>query len=306
MPPQRHDEESAGIMPQRSWLFVPGDSPSKLAKIAECGADCAIIDLEDSVVAGAKAGARANAKDFLANWKTVGSAPKIYVRVNALGTGLTAQDLTSAVSPSTAGVMLPKAEGGKSVSELAAMLRVAEARAGLEDGVTKIIAIATESARGVLNAGTYADSSGRLEALTWGAEDLSADIGAYATRDCRGNYTPLFSYARTMVLLGAANAGVAAIDGINADFYDEDGLEQECADAFRDGFSGKMAIHPAQIQTINDGFTPSEAALSNARAIVDAFALAGNSGVIKFDGRMLDKPHLKLAERIIAQASPSK
>ena len=288
-------------MLQRSWLFVPADSISKLAKIDSCGADCVIIDLEDSVAAAAKDIARENTKDFLTIWKPAKAMPEIYVRVNGLATGLTAEDLAFAVSPATAGIMLPKAEGGQSVGELAAMLRVAEARAGTKDGALKIIAIATETARGVLNSGTYDGCSQRLTALAWGAEDLSADIGAHTARDSHGNFTPLFAYARTMVLLGAANACVLAIDGIFGDFRDDAGLRNQCLDAIRDGFTGKMAIHPAQVAIINAAFTPSPFALLNARKIVEAFAAAGNPGVISLDGRMLDRPHLKLAKRILVQ-----
>jgi citrate lyase subunit beta / citryl-CoA lyase len=302
MPSQRDDDERARVMPRRSWLFVPGDSPSKLAKIANCGADAVIIDLEDSVTADAKQTARANTRDFLKDRRPEATSPALYVRVNGLGTGITQEDLAAAISPATTGIMLPKAEGGLSVAELAATMRVAEARAGVTDGATSVIAIATETARGVLSVGTYADSTPRLEALAWGAEDLSADIGAYSARDNEGNFTPLFAHARTMVLLGAANAGIAAIDGIYANFRDEVGLRSECNDACRDGFTGKMAIHPAQIAVINEAFTPTAAALATAQEIVQAFAAAGNAGVINFDGRMLDKPHLKVAQRIIAQA----
>jgi citrate lyase subunit beta / citryl-CoA lyase len=293
-------------MPQRSWLFVPGDSPAKLAKIASCGADCVIIDLEDSVASAIKAAACEITRDFLAGWRNEPGSPKLYVRVHALGTGLTQDDLTAAASPAITGIMLPKAEGGLSVGELSAMMRVAEARAGLDDGAMKIIAIATETARGVINAGTYAGCSERLEALAWGAEDLSADIGAHSARDAYGQYRPLFAHARTMVLLGATSANITAIDGIYADFRDENGLAAECFEAYRDGFSGKMAIHPAQIPIINDNFSPSQAAIHHARQVVDAFVLAGTQGVVSLDGRMLDKPHLKLAQRILAQAKPEK
>lgn len=293
-------------MARRSWLFVPGDSPAKLAKIAACGADCVIIDLEDSVAISAKESARANTRDFLKDWKSGSNKPKLYVRVNALSTGLTSNDLADAISAATTGVMLPKAEGGLSVAELAAIMRVAEARAGLQDGATKIIAIATESARGVINAGTYAGCSKRLQALAWGAEDLSADIGAQYARDENGKFTPLFAHARTMLLLGAADAGVAAIDGIYADFRDSIGLHTECLHAFRDGFAGKMAIHPSQIAIINEAFTPTKSEFDRAQEIVDAFAASGNTGVINLNGRMLDRPHLRLAERIISQFQPSK
>jgi citrate lyase subunit beta / citryl-CoA lyase len=290
-------------MPRRSWLFVPGDSPSKLAKIAGCGADAVIIDLEDSVSLGNKAKARSAAQDFLAHWKPEANSPKLYVRVNALGTAHFTDDLSAAISEATTGIMLPKAEGGPSIGELAALMRVAEARAGLPDGKINIIAIATETARGVFTAGTYADCSDRLEALAWGAEDLSADIGAHSARNPDGQFTPLFAHARTMVLLGAAAAKIIAIDGIFADFKNETALQKECSEAFRDGFTGKMAIHPAQIATINETFTPSNAELAQARDIIQAFASAGNTGVINLEGRMLDRPHLRLAERIIAQSN---
>ncbi len=293
-------------MAMRSSLFVPGDSRLKLAKIAACGADAVIIDLEDSVSFSAKAVARANTVGFLADWKSEPKSPKLYVRVNALGTGLTQEDLAAAISPATTGIMLPKSEGALSVGELAAMMRVAEARSNVLDFETKIIAIATETARGVLNTGTYANASARLEALAWGAEDLSADIGAYSARDSNGDFTPLFAHARTMVLLGAACANLTAIDGVYADFRDEAGLRKECADAFRDGFSGKMAIHPAQIAPINEMFTPSDAALARARAIIEAFAASGDNGVISLNGRMLDAPHLKLARRVLEQARSEK
>ena len=291
-------------MAHRSWLFVPGDSPAKLAKIAGCGADAVIVDLEDSVSLERKAVARDTTHEFLSSWKTQAGAPALYVRVNGLSTGMTRDDLAAAISPSTTGIMLPKAEGGPSVGELAAMLRVAEARENLPDGQTKIIAIATETARGVLNAGTYGDFSPRLEALAWGAEDLSAEIGAHAARDPSGQFTPLFAHARTTVLLGASAAGVAAIDGIYADFKDEAGLRTECLEALRDGFTGKMAIHPAQIAVINAAFTPSPAAIARAQEIITAFAAAGNAGVVNLGGRMFDRPHLKLAERVLAQAKP--
>jgi citrate lyase subunit beta / citryl-CoA lyase len=288
-------------MAHRSWLFVPGDSDAKLAKIAACGADAVIIDLEDSVAENRKQMAREATKHFLQNWHGGPNTPALYVRVNGLSTGLINDDLAVAISASTMGIMLPKAEGGISVTELSALMRVAEAHAGLADGKTKIIAIATETATGVLNAGTYANCSPRLVALAWGTEDLSADIGAHSARDATGSFTPLFTYARTMLLLGASAAGVAAIDGIYADFRDENGLAVECAEAYRDGFSGKMAIHPAQIPIINDNFSPSQAAIIYARKIVDTFAMAGTAGVISLDGRMLDAPHLKLAKRILAQ-----
>jgi citrate lyase subunit beta / citryl-CoA lyase len=294
-----HDRETGGLtMRLRSWLFVPGDSERKLEKIAVCGADAVIIDLEDSVAADRKAFARGLVTDWLATHSTI--APRIFIRVNALTTGMSADDCQVAATPGVTGIMLPKAEGGKSAAEADMLLRVAEAEAGLDDGALAIAAIATETAYGVLTAGTYSASSARLIALAWGAEDLSADIGATSARNSDGSFTPLFQHARTMTLLGAAAANVAAIDGIVADFRDEDGLKREAADAFRDGFSGKMAIHPAQVAAINAAFTPPAAELERSQAIIAAFEAAPGAGVVALDGRMLDMPHLRLARRLLA------
>jgi citrate lyase subunit beta / citryl-CoA lyase len=287
-------------MAMRSWLFVPADSERKLAKVAGCGADCIIIDLEDSVAADRKTHARAIAR----NWLSQANPPgRIYVRVNALSTGMTAADCAIAALPGVHGIVLPKAEGGASVAEADVMLRVAEAEADREDGSLQIMAIATETARGVMAAGRYGAASPRLSALAWGVEDLGAEIGAHSARDALGALTPLFAHARTMTLLGAADAGVAAIDGIFADYRDEAGLAAECSAAMRDGFAGKLAIHPAQVPVINAAMQPSPAVLDHARAVVAAFDASGGAGVISLDGRMLDLPHLKLAKRILAAGS---
>ncbi|TPJ80264.1 CoA ester lyase [Mesorhizobium sp. B2-6-2] len=285
----------------RSLLFVPGDSERKLEKGFEAGADVVIVDLEDSVAAGSKAAARATAAEFISCQRDrTGSA--IYVRVNDLSTGLTDADLAALAVAKPDGIMLPKSNSGQDVQQLAAKLRVHEAENGLPDGAVRILPIITETAAGVLAAASYAGASARLAGLTWGAEDLSAAIGARATRDESGRYTDVFRLARTMTILAAGAAEVAAIDTVFPDFRDMAALGKECREAERDGFTGKMAIHPAQVPVINAAFTPSAEAVGRSQAIVDAFAAAGNPGVVGIDGKMYDRPHLRLAERLLARA----
>ncbi|ANT52159.1 HpcH/HpaI aldolase/citrate lyase family protein [Mesorhizobium amorphae] len=285
----------------RSLLFIPGDSEKKLEKGFGAGADVVIVDLEDSVAAANKASARAIAKSFIAS-QGQQTRPAIYVRVNDLSTGLTDDDLAALVPAKPDGIMLPKSNSGQDVQQLSAKLRVHEAENGLPDGGIKILPIITETAAGVLAAATYAGASARLAGLTWGAEDLSAAIGAHAARDERGRYTDVFRLARTMTILAAGNAEVAAIDTVFPNFRDMSAFEAECIEAERDGFTGKMAIHPAQVPVINAAFTPSAEAVKHSQAIVEAFAAAGNPGVVGIDGKMVDRPHLRLAERLLARA----
>ena len=283
----------------RSLLFVPGDSEKKLAKGLESGADALIIDLEDSVAAGRKEAARRLTAEVVAGAK---AAPLLYVRVNDLSTGLTDDDLAAVVKAGPAGIMLPKSNSGEDVARLAVRLRVHEAEAGIADGATRILPIITETPAGVLNAGTYAGASERLSGLTWGAEDLSAEIGAAATRDEDGRYTDVFRFARISTILAATAAEVAPIDTVFPNFRDEEAFHRDCLEGARDGFTGRMAIHPVQVPVINAVFTPSPEAVAEARAVVDAFAAAGNPGVVAIDGKMYDRPHLKRAERLLARA----
>ncbi|PBB33979.1 CoA ester lyase [Mesorhizobium sp. M1A.F.Ca.ET.072.01.1.1] len=285
----------------RSLLFVPGDSERKLEKGFGAGADVVIVDLEDSVAAGNKAGARKVAANLIAGHRQQTSSD-IYVRVNDLSTGLTDDDLAALVPVKPDGIMLPKSNSGQDVQQLAAKLRVHEAESGLPDGGIKILPIITETASGLLAAASYAGASSRLAGLTWGAEDLSAAIGARSARDESGRYTDVFRLARAMTILAAGAAEIAAIDTVFPDFRDMAGFEAECREAERDGFTGKMAIHPAQVPVINTAFTPSPEAVERSRVIVDAFAAAGNPGVVGIDGKMYDRPHLRLAERLLARA----
>ncbi|MER8896234.1 CoA ester lyase [Mesorhizobium sp. M0676] len=285
----------------RSLLFVPGESEKKLDKGFGAGADVVIVDLEDSVAPQNKAAARDIAARFIAgNRQQTSSA--IYIRVNDLSTGLTDDDLAALVPAKPDGIMLPKSNSGQDVQQLSAKLRVHEAENGLPDGGIKILTIITETAAGVLAAATYTGASARLAGLTWGAEDLSAAIGARASRDENGRYTDVFRLARTMTILAAGAAEVAAIDTVFPAFRDMAAFEAECTEAERDGFTGKMAIHPAQVPVINAAFTPSAEAVQRSQAIVAAFEAAGNPGVVGIDGKMYDRPHLRLAERLLARA----
>jgi len=286
----------------RSLLFVPADDERKLAKALDSGADALILDLEDSISADAKAHARERLAAFLASAPPRPRRPKLYVRVNALSTGLADDDLDAAVAHPPDGIMLPKSLGADSVEQLSVKLAAREAERGLKDGATSILALVTESAAAMFGVGSYAKSSARLEALTWGAEDLSADLGAERQRHDDGTFADVFRLARTLTLLGAIAAEVSPIDAVYPDFRDLDGLRQEATTAARDGFLGKMAIHPAQVPIINEVFTPSEAALTKARRIVDAFEAAPGAGVVAIDGRMVDQPHLAHARKILARA----
>lgn len=286
----------------RSLLFVPGDSERKLDKSLSSGADVLIIDLEDSVSAEHKPAARHTASAFIADRRRETTAA-IYVRVNDLRTGLTHDDLAAVSGARPDGIMLPKCESGADVEQLSAMLRVVEAENGIKGGATKILPIITETASALLAASTYrGNTTGRLSGLTWGAEDLSADIGASATRLADGSYTDVFRLARAMTLLAAAASEIPAIDTVYPDFRDIERFRQDCIEGERDGFTSRMAIHPAQVAVINAVFTPSPEAIEKAEMLVSAFAAAGNPGVVSIAGQMFDRPHLRRAERLLARA----
>ena len=285
----------------RSFLFVPADNAKKLDKAMTSGADALIVDLEDSVAHDGKAQARQSAVAFLKEALNVQSRPYLLVRVNGLQTGLIDADLDAVVPAKPDAIMLPKAEGGAAVVHADAKLAVREAVSGLPDGHVKILALATETAASLFLAGTFAGVSARLNGLTWGAEDLSAELGAQTNRDADGRFLDPYRLARTLCLAGAAAAEVPALDTVYVDFRNHDGFRRECEDACRDGFVGKMAIHPAQVPIINEVFTPSAAALAHAQSIVDAFAANPGAGVVGIGGVMYDRPHLARANRLLAR-----
>jgi citrate lyase subunit beta / citryl-CoA lyase len=290
----------------RSFLFVPADSAKKLERAMTSGADALIVDLEDSIALDGKADARQSAAAFLRETITVRFRPYILVRVNGLQTGLTDADLDAVAPGRPDAIMLPKAEGGAAVVHADAKLSVREALSDIDGGHIKILPITTETAAALFVAGTFVGASARLMGLTWGAEDLSAELGAQANRDAQGRFLDPYRLARTLCLAGAAAAQVPAIDTVYVDFRDEKGFRRECEEASRDGFTGKMAIHPAQVPIINEVFTPSAEALARAQAIVDAFAKNPGAGVVGIGGVMYDRPHLARAERLLGQAAKTK
>ena len=283
----------------RSLLFVPADSERKFEKALGSGTDAIILDLEDSVALAHKAKARDSAAALLSAAKNQSKRPLLYVRVNALDTGLTDADLDGVMRAGPDGVFLPKSLAGADVQHLAAKLAVREAEYGLNDGATRIIAIATETAHAIFGLGSYRGASHRLEALTWGAEDLSADIGAETPRLADGTYTQPFALVRSLALFAAHAADVVAMDTVYPNFRDAAGFRRDCELARRDGFTSKMAIHPDQVAVINDVFTPPAEEIARAQKIVALFAANPDAGVIGLDGEMLDRPHLRRAERLL-------
>ena len=287
-------------MKLRSLLFVPGDSDKKFARACLSAADVLILDLEDAVAPGMKDAARKLVAGWLARAGEV--APKLFVRVNPLDTGLTEADLEAVVRPGLAGVLIPKANGAHDVATVAALIDPLEIAAGIGPGSVKIMVVATETPAAMFNLGSYAPPHARLTGLTWGAEDLAAAIGATANKEADGNWTEPYRIARSLCLFAAASAEVAPIDTLYSDFRDTAGLEAECRKARRDGFIGRIAIHPDQVETINRCFSPSDEDVAHARRIVVAFAAQPELGTIGIDGKMFDIPHLKAARKTLAAA----
>jgi citrate lyase subunit beta / citryl-CoA lyase len=297
------DAAALMIIPaMRSLLFVPADGGSKLDKAFASGADAVIVDLEDSISPDRKDAARLSAAAFLKNAVTQAQRPRLLVRVNGIATGRIDADLDAIVPAKPDAILLPKAEGGASVIHADAKLAAREALAGLDDGHIKILAQAIETAAGLFLAGSFGGASARLIGLTWGPEDLAAELGAETNRDRDGRLTAPYQLARALCLFGAAAAQTTAIETIFADFRNLDALRRDTEDARRDGFVGRLAIHPAQVAVINEVFTPTADALAKARAIIAAFAAAPGSGAVAIDGVMYDRPHLARAQQMLARA----
>ena len=276
----------------RSLLFVPGDRPERFDKAAASGADALILDLEDSVAASAKDSARAA---VAARLRAARGDVAVFVRINPLDTDLSVADLAALHGLTPDAIVLPKADGAASVRLLAERL----AAAGID---SPILPIATETPAAIFQLGSYAGAGVRLAGLTWGAEDLPAAIGAATSREDDGRYTPPYEMVRSLALFGAHAAGVPAIETVYPAFRDDVGLAAYARRAARDGFTGMMAIHPAQVATINAAFTPDAAQVVHARAIVAAFAAQPDAGALQVDGRMVDAPHLKQARAILDRA----
>ena len=282
----------------RSWLFAPGDSEKKMGKAADGDADIVLLDLEDSVMPENKPAAREMVRDFLASRD---DRERLWARVNPLSGGETAADLAAIMASAPGGLFLPKAEGRKDVETLDAMLNEHEEANGIELGSTKVAALVTETAKAMFHTGDY-EGAPRLVAMSWGAEDLSSALGARVQFQPNGAYMPTYELARSLCLLGATAAGVAAIETIQSDFRDLDGLRDRALMVRSQGYRGMLAIHPAQVPVINQAFTPSETELEEARAIIAAFEANPGAGTVGLNGAMLDRPHLALAQALLASA----
>jgi citrate lyase subunit beta/citryl-CoA lyase len=287
----------------RSMLFIPADDEKKVGKGSASGADALILDLEDSVSAARKPAARSIAAQYLAETRQQQRRPLLYVRINALDTGFWQDDLVGVMDARPDGILLPKARSGEDVHTLSVALGHAEERSAQTAAPTRIVALTTETPVSLLHMHSYVGSSSRLAGLTWGAEDLSAAIGAHTNREADGRtWTSPFRLARDLCLFTAAAAEVAAIDTVFVNFRDQDGFRAECQAAARDGFTAKMAIHPNQVAAINEVFTPKPEEIAVSQEIVQAFAANPQAGVIGIRGHMVDKAHLARAERLLARA----
>ena len=274
----------------RSLLFVPGDRPERMAKALAAGADAVIADLEDAVAASRKQEARRCVAEFLAQPRSI----PVFVRINPLRSGIAQDDLAAIAPHHPDGIVLPKAHGGEAVAELDGRLTA------LGDHQARILPIATETPAAVFGLGSYGGVSKRLCALTWGAEDLPAALGATAARGSDGRFTPVYEVVRALALIGAGAARVPALETVYPDFRDREGLAAYAARGRRDGFSGMLALHPAQVPVINAAFQPSEAERAWARKVVEAFAANPGAGVLEIEGKMVDAPHLKQAQALLA------
>lgn len=282
----------------RSLLFVPGDSERKVARAKVCAADALILDLEDSVAPPRKAAARALVARLIDDEPD--RAWSCFVRVNALDTGLTLDDLAAVVKPGLDAILIPKANGAAELEPIGARLDALEENARMRQGSVKLACVATETPKAMFALGSYAPPHPRLVALTWGAEDLAAALGATDNKEADGSWTFPYQLARAQCLFAAAAAEVAAIDTVFTNFRDTGGLEQDCRRSRRDGFVGRLAIHPDQVAVINRAYSPSEAEIEHARKIVAAFDADPSAGTLGVDGKMVDIPHLKAARKTLA------
>jgi citrate lyase subunit beta/citryl-CoA lyase len=283
----------------RSLLFVPGDSPRKFASALRTTADALILDLEDSVALPQKAQARQETLAMLRAPEAQAARKALFVRVNALDTGLTLQDLAAVMPAAPFGIVLPKCSGGHDVTTLSHYLDAFEAAAGHSAGQTRILGIATETAASLFGLGSYARVSPRLWGLMWGGEDLQASLGS-TTNQVQGTWTDPYRVARSLCLAGAAAAGVEAIDTVATDIRNLEAVSNEASAARRDGFTGKAVIHPSHVEPVNLAFTPTADEVTWAERVVRAFTEQPDAGVVQMDGKMVDKPHLRAAQRILS------
>jgi citrate lyase subunit beta / citryl-CoA lyase len=293
---------SAGL-PLRSLLFIPGDSEKKLGKADAAGADALILDLEDAVAPERKPAARELVAAHLAAHPRGARTSKLWVRINPLDSGDALRDLAAIVAGAPDGIVQPKTNGPEDVAHLSHYLDALEAREGIAAGSIQIVPVATETAIAPFHLGAFASANlSRLLGLTWGAEDMATALGASRNRGGDGDWDFTYKLVRSLTLLAAHASGVQAIETLYVDFRDEAGLRASSRAARAEGFSGRLAIHPAQVAAINESFTPAAEEIEHAQRIVALFAANPGAGTLSLDGKMLDIPHLKQAERVLAQA----
>ena len=283
----------------RSWLFAPGDSDRKMLKAMDGPADIVLVDLEDAVATENKVLARGMVHDFIKSHPA--QRHRLWVRINPFDGPYTLGDLAAVIPASPGGIMLPKVYGRADVEKLDHCLSALEVANGIAEGSTPVIVLITETAEAMFHTGSYKGAP-RVVALTWGAEDLADSIGASSNRNPDGSYSFTYELARSLTVLGAATAGVTALETITADFKDLEALRTRAEKVRRDGFRGMMAIHPAQVDVINAAFTPTEEEVAEAQEVVDIFAANPGVGAIGWKGGMLDRPYLARAERLLRQA----
>jgi citrate lyase subunit beta/citryl-CoA lyase len=286
----------------RSLLFVPGDSEKKLAKAEGLAADVLILDLEDAVVPDRKVAARALVREYLDSRRD-NRRQQLWVRINPLDHAEAGADLGAVMPVRPDGIVLPKTRSPEDIEVLGQRIGHYEAEYEFPVGSTRILPVATETPQSLFSLGEYARCGKRLAGITWGAEDLAAAVGATANREADGRWTSPYQLVRSLSLFAAHAAGVEAIDTLWANFRDPQGLENSCAEARRDGFTGKLAIHPDQVDVINRCFTPSAEEIERAQRIVDLFEANPDAGTLAMDGNMLDLPHLRQARRTLALAA---
>jgi citrate lyase subunit beta / citryl-CoA lyase len=284
--------------PIRSLLFVPGIRQDRFAKAMNAGADAVVFDLEDSVEAGQKPAARALVAEYLATSHPEGVRPEALrlVRFNAVHTPGGEADIEFfGGTPGFDGVLLPKVETAGAVELVA---RAFERR--MASGASPPLLLLLETPRAILRAAEIAAADAPVAALLFGAEDLTASLGVERTIDGEE-----LSYARAQIVLAAAAAGAEAIDAVCTDLKDADALGRDCRRARAVGFRGKMAIHPRQIDVINEIFTPAADDIDRATRVIDAFeaARAAGHGVTTMDGRMVELPVVARARRTLALAA---
>ena len=280
----------------RSFLFVPGDSERKMAKAGGVGADALIIDLEDSVAPGAKTAARELTAEY------VRGREDAWVRINPVDTEHWEADLDAVAPAGPVGIVVPKARHARDAVKVSERIDVLENHHNMEHGSLGIIVLCTEHPEALFTLHSFVGTVPRLEGLSWGAEDLAAAVGASANRSTKGEWLPQFEMARSMCLFAAAAAEVAAIDTVFTDFRDQEGLLRYATNARRDGFTGMLAIHPGQVEVINAAFLPTAEEIERAERIVQAFSKNPGAGAVGLDGRMIDRPHLVQAQRLLQQA----